>query len=404
MKILHTADWHLGQKFINQERHEEHQFALDWLLEVIRKENIDLLLVAGDIFDIANPNNKARTLYYNFLAGVEKTNCSHVVITGGNHDSPSMLNAPSEYFKNKNIHIVGCATENIEDELLLLKNNKDEIECIVAAVPFLRDQDIRRSVEGESGTDRVGRIKEGIYNHYRDIGTLAEKYEEKNVPILATGHLYATGAEASGKQDNIYIGNIDNIDADNFPAVFDYVALGHLHRPQLVGQLMHVRYSGSLIPLSFSEREDKKVVKVIEFKNREMAKGVKEIPVPPFRQLISIRGDIKKIKNKLKKVSSRHQLPAWVELQIETDTVLPNIDAELRDFSADMPLEILKIRTQSSHQSLDTQVDEIDLTDLEPIEVFEKKCESAGQPPEDWPQLKETFLELLDWMKTTSDS
>ncbi|MEL7220922.1 MAG: exonuclease subunit SbcD, partial [Bacteroidota bacterium] len=107
MKVLHTSDWHLGQKLLQLDRQEEFALALDWLLEVIIAEQIDVLLVSGDIFDIGNPPNQSRELYYNFLRRLLNSECRHVVITGGNHDSPAMLNAPRELLAAFNIHIVG---------------------------------------------------------------------------------------------------------------------------------------------------------------------------------------------------------------------------------------------------------------------------------------------------------
>ena len=134
MKILHTADWHLGQKFLFYDREAEHRYALNWLLELIEKEKIDTLIVAGDIFDIGNPPNYARKLYYQFLTKLQNTPCRHVIITGGNHDSPAMLNAPKDLLEALNVHVVGAATDDLEDEIVLLKNAKNEIETVVAAV------------------------------------------------------------------------------------------------------------------------------------------------------------------------------------------------------------------------------------------------------------------------------
>ncbi|NRA49197.1 MAG: exonuclease subunit SbcD, partial [Phaeodactylibacter sp.] len=256
MKIIHTSDWHLGQKLLHNDREQEHRLALQWLLETIRKEKADGLIVAGDIFDIGNPPNYARSLYYQFLRNLLNTECRHVVITGGNHDSPAMLNAPRELLQALNVHVIGAAGEGPEDEVVVWKSPEDEIEAVIAAVPFLRDRDLRYSVAGETGLERVAQIKTGIRKHYDRVADhIAGHYDIASVPVICTGHLYASGASASGKQDNIYIGNTENIDAQHFPDLFDYVALGHIHRAQKVGGLEHVRYSGSLIPLSFSETQ-----------------------------------------------------------------------------------------------------------------------------------------------------
>jgi len=355
----------------------------------------------GDIFDIGNPPNYARRMYYQFLINLRQTSCRHVVITGGNHDSPSMLNAPKDLLQALNVNVVGEATENIADEIIELRDQEGNIEAVVAAVPFLRDKDIRLSVAGESSLERVDRIKEGLRNHYTLAGQAVEQYQDLNVPIIATGHLYAKGAEAGDRQDNIYLGNRENIEAREFPAVFDYVALGHLHRAQIVGQDYRVQYSGSLIPLSFSEIEDRKVVKVIDFEKRKMRAGVKDIPVKECRKIRKLSGSLEKVQKQLDQLAKEIKpgdLTAWVELLIESDKVIPNLDALLKDYAKDFPIDILKTRSNRDHFSLEEQIVEADLDELSPFEVFTKKCNSGGEEPEELEELQMTFKELHSWM------
>jgi len=395
VKFLHTSDWHLGQKFITREREDEHRLALDWLVETIAGHKIDVLLVAGDIFDIGNPPNYARAMYYNFLKRLRRTGCRHVVLTGGNHDSPNMLDAPKELLEILDVHVVGAATDDPANELLVLKNEKGEPEAVVAAVPFLRDQDLRKAVPGEAGQERIERIREGIRLHYWNIGELAKQYRNSNIPLLAMGHLYATGAQASDTQDNIYLGNLENIQASQFPDVFHYVALGHIHRAQAVGGMEHVRYSGSLIPLSFSETKDDKVVVQLEFSGSELC-DIEELPVPSFRRLKSIGGTLTAVQERLEKLHLKYEndLRPWVEVVVETDTVIPNLSWLLQDFTRDMNLDLLRTRLLKPYFSLDTQTEVEELDDLRPIDVFRKKCESAGHTPEDIKSLEATFREL----------
>ena len=406
MKILHTSDWHLGQKFLHQDRQQEHQQALDWLGQTIVDENIDLLVVAGDIFDIGNPPNYARRMYYQFLTSLLGTCCRHIVITGGNHDSPSMLDAPKELLQSLNVHIVGAATDQIADEVIELKNEAGLIECVVAAVPFLRDRDLRTSVSGESSKERIDRIKEGIYKHYQEVARVVQKHADANIPIIATGHLFAKGATASDKQDNIYIGNMDNIEAEQFPNEFHYIALGHIHKAQVVGRLNHVRYCGSIIPLSFSEVEDKKVVKIIQFEGTQMSEGVKKIPLPIFRILRTLKGSYEDIQKKLEQENKKidpNGLKAWIEVIIDTDQMIPNLAQQLKAFVKDMHLDLLKIRTNRKHFALEAQTEVINLDDLDPIDVFKKKCESYGSPPEEMEELVASFNELQNWMQAQED-
>ncbi len=400
MKVLHTSDWHLGQKFHSREREEEHRFALDWLADTIAEEAVDLVIVAGDVFDIGNPPNYARALYYGFFKKLRRSKCRHIVITAGNHDSPHMLDAPKELLQLLDIHVIGAATPDPADEVLVLKNEKGEPEAVVAAVPFLRDQDLRRAISGETGEERIDRVKAGILAHYEAVGKAAEAHQQLNVPIIATGHLYATGAVASDKQENIYLGNLENIRAGQFPGVFDYVALGHIHRAQAIGGEEHIRYCGSLIPLSFSETKDDKVVTVITFDQRKITE-IKELEVPSFRRLKTIEGSLEYVQERLERLHEKYkeQNTVWVEVIVDEDTIIPNLNGMLQDFVRDMNIDLLGVKLKHSLKSLDELISHEELEDLRPVDVFRKKCESAGRAPADVETLVETFLELQDWMR-----
>ncbi|MEM1215860.1 MAG: exonuclease SbcCD subunit D C-terminal domain-containing protein [Bacteroidota bacterium] len=402
MKILHTSDWHLGQRLLQLDRTEEFARALDWLLTTIREQAIDVLVVAGDIFDIGNPPNPARQLYYTFLRRVLLTQCRHVVITGGNHDSPAMLNAPQELLKGFNIHVIGAATRDIADELLVLKNEKDEPELVAAAVPFLRDRDLRTSRAGEDQTDRQARLQAGLTAHYDALAALAQPYADQGIPCLATGHLYAKGAVAAEKQDNIYVGNRENMEGEQFPGVFDYVALGHIHRAQTVGGQSHIRYSGSLVPLSFSETKDEKVVYCLEFAGKTL-KNITSLAVPTFRRLKTIEGEVDEVQRKLQAFAARgeRELTPWVEVIVHTDTYQPQLDQRLREFVQGMDLELVKIRVHRQYQSLVEKLEDVpDLEYLDVEEVFVQNCQSQGElPAAELEQLTLTFRELQDWMQ-----
>lgn len=402
MKILHTSDWHLGQKLLYNDREAEHRLALNWLLETIQQQEVSGLLVAGDIFDIANPPNYARRLYYNFLTKLLKTHCKHIVITGGNHDSPSMLDAPKELLAALNVQVIGAATAEIGDELIEWRDEAGELQAVIAAVPFLRDSDLRYSIAGESGYDRVERVRAGILQHYQKLGEAVEKYTE--VPKIATGHLYVKNAYASDKQDNIYIGDKENIEADQFPTVFDYVALGHIHRAQAVGTRDRIRYSGSLIPLSFSETKDDKSVYILDFQGNKLA-NIETIAVPTFRRLKTIEGTLREVEEALQRFDSKgaRELTPWVEVIVHTDKIIPQLNMHLQEFTKDMNLELLKIRLNRQHLAMDEQTEVTDLISLEEVDVFRKKCTSYGAEPEEMEELMATFLELQNWMEENSD-
>lgn len=406
MKIIHTSDWHLGQKFLSHSREEEHEAALNWLLELVQSEAPDALLVAGDIFDIGNPPNSARKSYYRFLRQMMDTPCRHVIITGGNHDSPAMLNAPRELLAAMQVHVVGNAGADPAEEVIPLYNAQKELEAVIAAVPFLRDRDISEGVSGETGLDRIAKIKQGIRGHYERVAAhISSHFPVNEVPVIAMGHLYASGATASGKQDNIYIGNTENIDATHFPEVFDYVALGHIHRAQRVGRLEHVRYSGSLIPLSFSEVRDTKSVWVLEWEGKNFNSRAAELPV--FRQLRTIAGSLEEVKAKIEGLAQKAaeaQFPPWADIRVHLDALLPDLNESLREFASGLPLEILKIQAvYPNRKNLQEQQLPM-LEDLSPIEVFRMKCERMGESPKQMEELLEQFRELQDWYRESEQA
>ena len=158
MKILHTSDWHLGRSLYDKKRYDEFEAFLDWLTNFMTLNKIDLLLVAGDIFDTTTPGNKAQELYYRFLGKIPLTGCRHVVITGGNHDSPTFLDAPKSILGSLDIHVVGSITDSPEDEIFVLKDKQGLTEAIVCAVPFLRDRDVRTAEADETPGDKTQKL------------------------------------------------------------------------------------------------------------------------------------------------------------------------------------------------------------------------------------------------------
>ncbi|MEZ4986551.1 MAG: exonuclease SbcCD subunit D C-terminal domain-containing protein [Saprospiraceae bacterium] len=403
MKVLHTSDWHLGQRLLQLERQEEFAQALDWLLETIRQEEVDVLLVAGDIFDIGNPPNQARQLYYNFLRQLLNTRCQHVVITGGNHDSPAMLNAPRELLQAFNIHIIGAATDNLQDELLVLQNHDGQPALVVAAVPFLRDRDLRTTLAGENFDDRNARLQAGLTQHYHQLAALCQPFQQQGIPILAMGHLYAKGAVAAERQDNIYIGNRENMEAEHFPDTFDYVALGHIHRAQMVGQCEHIRYAGSLMPLSFSETADDKQVLILTF-SPDKTLTIRPVEVPVFRRLKTITGTLTEVQDALARFAAKADtrlLTPWVEVVVDATDYQPQLDTLLREYCESLPLELVKIRIQRPLADGDAlrSVAVPDLEDLHVEDVFLQRCVSMGITNEiDQQELLATFRELQNEM------
>lgn len=406
MRILHTADWHLGKRLEQSDRTEEHQAFLNWLIENLQSQHIDVLIVAGDIFDTGSPSNTAFEQYYDFLRQVKNTCCREVIIIGGNHDSISTLNAPSSLLKYFNVHIMGGVPEVFSEQIIEIKNTEGQLELVVCAVPFLRDRDIRLSIAGETLEERESRIKKGIFDHYHQFLPYISDYKLNNVPVIATGHLFAAGSSTSDSEKEIHVGNLGQIGGDQFPGAFDYVALGHIHRPQLINKMNHIRYSGSPIPLSFSETEDRKQVIVLEFTAGKLF-SLQEVHIPSYRKLIRIKGDLEKVKTKLRLVEDPQTIfPAWIEVQVETETFIYDLEDQLKLLIADKPfIERLfprQVRIRAV-QNLNEQVEEaMALTDLDPKTVFLKRC-STEYTADEQPALLATFNQVLAYMTQKED-
>lgn len=409
MRILHTADWHLGKKLDQHDRTQDHQLFLDWLLTTINSQRIDALIIAGDIFDTGNPANETMRMYYNFLVQLRQTCCRQAVIIGGNHDSSSTLNAPRELLRALQVHVVGGVPENTEEQIIPLTNKAGEVAAVVAAVPFLRDRDVRLSVAGESAMEREQRIRDGIANHYSNLLPLLEDYRAKNIPLIATGHLFAQGAAASDSEKEIHVGSLGQIPAAAFPAAYSYVALGHLHRPQIVGGLPHIRYSGSPIPLSFSEANDAKQVMILDAEPGHSI-SVEALPIPVFRKLIRINGDPEKAKQQVIQLSidlAANELPAWVEVQVHTNSLLTQLQDELLELLQNKPgfgqLFLRQLRLREATGIQESEPNYHQLIDMSPQYVFGLRLESLGEEA-DIETLQATFSEALQLMEEREGS
>lgn len=346
MKILHTSDWHIGRNLYGRKRYDEFTSFLTWLVRTISLNEIEVLLVAGDVFDTGTPSNKAQRLYYQFLKEVSSTCCRHIIIIGGNHDSPTLLEAPRELLRFFDVHVIGSAQENIEDEVIVLKNSTGEDELIVCAVPYLRDRDIRTSNAGEDLDDKNRNLLNGIADHYKQVADIAEAIQRQSrsssLPIVATGHLFAAGGtkvEGDGVRD-LYVGSLVYVNSSSFPTCFDYLALGHLHSSQLVGKNPVHRYSGSPLPMSFSEAKKSKCILQVDIKHGQTS--VTEIHVPCFQELKSIRGDLKYILEEIDALITT-ETPVWLEVIYDGEEIIANLQATLADAISGSLIEILRI-------------------------------------------------------------
>lgn len=320
MIFIHTADWHLGNQMHEIDRHEESQNFLRWLKNLIVEKNAETLVVAGDIFDTANPSVDARRLYYTFLASLVDTCCKNVIIVGGNHDSAVMLDSAKELLEVLNIRVVGSINNLLPSQMCFeLKDSGENVCGICMAVPFVREVELRNLLsDGEKCSDEELYLK--VYQKlYTLVFEEAEKLRNgRAIPVIATGHLYANDLEGrlSDKKANEkcddgmkvldVLGTLGNVPSSVFPPV-DYVALGHIHYSSVVAKNPAIRYSGSPFVMGFDEANRPHHVLCVELeKTGEKSNlNVEKIETPETNLYRRISGTLAEIKTELEDLSEK---------------------------------------------------------------------------------------------------
>ena len=409
-RILHTSDWHLGKMLNEMPREEEHRLFLDWLLQQVIEHEVDAVLVAGDVFDTANPPQSAEALYFNFVAQLHSKTKASLILVAGNHDSPSQLEAPRQALRALRTHVVGAAHLEPSARLLPLPS-AEAPRVVLAMLPFLRDRDIRQDKSGESAAEIRKALTTGIQRIY-DETAQAAKAAGHTCPIVATGHLTVTGATSSDSEREIHIGGLGSVEASIFPDIFSYVALGHLHRPQSVGKRDHIRYSGSPILLSFSEANHDKELRLIEISEAEVIH--RPIAIPFFRKLIQLETSVDTLKADLKSIAGHPagELTTWVEVILSGSEGLSDPHEHVQSLAREIGaggFEVLKvIRAQLSKSDGPTRLESEQESELEtlldqPMKVFEHvleqqtDLEDAQKEP-----LRLALSEVLDALRTTN--
>ncbi|WP_010441140.1 exonuclease subunit SbcD [Vibrio cyclitrophicus] len=376
MKILHTSDWHLGQNFYNKSRKNEHERFLQWLLEQVTDHDIDAIIVAGDIFDTSTPPSYAREMYNKFVVDSNKIGCQ-LVLLGGNHDSVSVLKETQQLLKYMGADVIPNTNEDHATQVVELKGKSGEVEALVCAIPFIRPRDVLTSQAGVSGVERQKQLGDAIKQHYKDVYDAAVEKRDTfanrdTMPIIATGHLTAMGVKQSDSVRDIYVGNLDGFAADGFPNA-DYIALGHIHRPQVVAKREHIRYCGSPIPLSFDELKSQKQVCVVEFVEGE--RTISQLSVPTFQLLAEIKGDLSGIESQLNQyIGLEEGQSVWLSIEVRAQDYLSDLQERMRALTEDLNVEVLQLRRarERRNQSLEQESAET-LAELTPIDVFEKR-------------------------------
>jgi exonuclease SbcD len=381
MRLIHTSDWHLGQYFFTKSRAAEHQAFLRWLIEQIEQQQVDALIVAGDLFDTGSPPSYARELYNRFVVELQRTGCQLVVL-GGNHDSVATLNESRELLSCLNTTVIANAQSDIERQILVLNRRDGQPGAVLCAIPFLRPRDLLTSRAGESGAQKQQALQEAIAEHYQTLYQAACARRDQlglPLPIVATGHLTTVGVTASDSVRDIYIGTLDAFPAQAFPPA-DYIALGHIHRAQNVAKSAHIRYSGSPIPLSFDELGKAKSVFMVDF-SADALQQVTPLEIPNFQPMQLIKGDLPQIEQQLRQFADyQGELPVWLDIEVATQDYLSDIQRRIQLLADELPVEVVLLRRskEQRRQAIEQQ-DKETLNELSVNEVFERRL---AQEPE----------------------
>lgn len=288
IRILHTSDWHLGQYFFGYDRADEHEHFLSWLAETCLSQRIDVLLIAGDVFDVSNPSAASQRMFYRFIRQVTRL-CPtmQLVVIAGNHDSAARLEAPVPLLAEMNTTVKGVVRKcdgaiDYDDLIVDLRNSDGKVEALCLAVPFLRQGDY-------PATETKGNAyAEGIRAFYHEITGRALERRTGRQALIGMGHLWAAGAEAveDEPESERMIGGSERIASDAFPEELAYTALGHLHRAQHIKGRENVRFAGSPIPMSFAEKNYRHGVVQITIDGGEAT--IEKIDYQPLCSLISV--------------------------------------------------------------------------------------------------------------------
>lgn len=403
MKILHTSDWHLGATFEGIGREEDHKFFLNWLIPFLKEQEIVVLIIAGDLFDQTQPSAEAQRIYYQFLLSVsQKTDVKKVIIVGGNHDSPTRLDAPAELLKLLDVFIVGGISVDGKDfsrYLCSLKNEQNAVELVVAAVPFIHEYrlGVRTSMHNESEIHSL--FKEKIQNFYFDLADAAEQIAQ-DAPIIATGHMACRGSELDDAPQEIHmIGTMGGLPSAIFDSRYSYIALGHIHRAYRVEQ-SNAYYSGSPIPLSIKESNYPRYVQLISYEKGSKAKTVQKIEVPVLRKILEVKSNLEQIHSTLLNISWQTPMPPILAISVQVNSYHSGLDLELKNilknkFQDASPIiaYIRQIPAKSDNNVLASK-EAFSLKELTPEQVFLKMCDTYNEIVDE--NLLQAFRSLLN--------
>lgn len=389
IRILHTADWHLGQTFFGYDRTEEHEVFLNWLAEEIRQKEIDALIIAGDVFDVSNPSAASQSMYYQFIYRVTAENpYLQIVIVAGNHDSAARLEAPLPLLQAMRTEVRGVVRKLEGGEIdydhltVELKNRKGEVELLCMAVPFLRQGDYP-AVQTEGNP-----YAEGVRELYAQLLQRLWKRRTENQAILAIGHLQATGSEIAEKDysERTVIGGLECVSPEAFSEQIAYTALGHIHKAQRVSGRENVRYAGSPIPMSFAEKHYHHGVVMVTF-DGGCAVDIERLECPKLIPLVSVPNgepvSPEAILEALKELPETEAVAPYLEVKVLLEEPEPMLRQEIEDVLADKNYRLARIvstyRTETGNATKENENWKRGLQEMSPLQIAQSAFEKIYQ-------------------------
>ena len=389
IRILHTADWHLGQTFFGYDRTGEHEVFLNWLAEEIRQKEIDALIIAGDVFDVSNPSAASQSMYYQFIYRVTAENpYLQIVIVAGNHDSAARLEAPLPLLQAMRTEVRGVVRKLEGGEIdydhltVELKNRKGEVELLCMAVPFLRQGDYP-AVQTEGNP-----YAEGVRELYAQLLQRLWKRRTENQAILAIGHLQATGSEIAEKDysERTVIGGLECVSPEAFPEQIAYTALGHIHKAQRVSGRENVRYAGSPIPMSFAEKHYHHGVVMVTF-DGGCAVDIERLECPKLIPLVSVPNgepvSPEAILEALKELPETEAVAPYLEVKVLLEEPEPMLRQEIEEALADKNYRLARIvstyRTETGNTTKENENWKRGLQEMSPLQIAQSAFEKIYQ-------------------------
>ncbi|MDF9432938.1 exonuclease SbcCD subunit D [Chromohalobacter israelensis] len=412
MKLIHTADWHLGQTFHGQERHVEQRAFLDWLLTTLDTRRPDALLVAGDVFDVVNPSLRAQELLYDFIVEAhQRLPQLTIVMIAGNHDSGNRIELPAPLMQRLNTHALGRVRWlddgrlDAEHLLIPLTDASGETRAWCLALPFLRPAEVTGAFTASDDTQCEARhdYVAGITQVHRQLIAAARERRTPDQALVAMSHAHLHGATVSEASERpIVIGGEESIPASLFPADIAYVALGHLHRAQQVGET-RIRYSGSPLPLDFSEVAYPHQVVEITLENERLA-GVETLPIPrPVAMHRLGPAPLDDVLVELDALEDTPDLPRerwpWLEVRVELEAPMPDLRARVEAALAGRSLRLLRLERRLPRVATDDAPARVELASLGPRKLFERTWQARwGEAPDtttlaDFDRLRQAIMD-----------